>query len=168
LIQTDCGDGDVRLIRGRNSLEGRVEVCYDGVWGTVCSHGWDRLDANVVCRQLGFSGSGALARLNGYFGRGSGSVFLTDVRCGGLESRLFDCQIGDLEQNDCSHYQDAGITCLAGCATGNVRLVGGSDLSEGRVEICLNREWGTVCDTTWDVFDGSVVCRQLGLVSIGK
>ena len=63
------------------------------------------------------SSTGALARLNGYFGRGSGSVFFTDVRCGGLESRLFDCQIGELEQNDCSHYQDAGITCLAGKTT---------------------------------------------------
>lgn len=57
-LVADCRNGDVRLIRGRNSLQGRVEVCYDGVWGTVCSRGWDREDANVVCRQLGLSGSG--------------------------------------------------------------------------------------------------------------
>lgn len=55
-----------------------------------------------------------------------------------------------------------------GCARGQIRLVGGFDLTEGRVEICLNKEWGTVCDQTWDVMDGSVVCRQLGLVSIGR
>ena len=56
---------------------------------------------------------------------------------------------------------------MAGCTGGQIRLVGGFDLTEGRVEICLNREWGTVCDQTWDVMDGTVVCRQLGLVSIG-
>ena len=58
--------------------------------------------------------AGAIARQNGYFGRGSGPVFLTDVRCGGLEARLLDCRFGELEENDCSHYQDAGVVCLAG------------------------------------------------------
>ncbi len=41
-----------------NPLGGRVEVCYDGVWGTVCSHGWNMANVVVVCRQLGYSISG--------------------------------------------------------------------------------------------------------------
>ena len=48
----DCRDGEVRLVEGRHYLEGRVEVCYDRVWGTVCSDNWEKADAIVVCRQF--------------------------------------------------------------------------------------------------------------------
>ena len=49
-----------------------------------------------------------------------------------------------------------------------MRLMGGTDDSSGRVEICLLGQWGTVCDRLWDNIDAAVVCRQLGLESEGK
>jgi len=45
--------------------------------------------------------------------------------------------------------------------------MGGTNVTEGRVEICIDKAWGTICDTYWDNREAQVACRQLGFPSIG-
>ena len=119
--------GEIRLVGGSTALEGRVEVCVSGTWGTVCDDFWSTLDAQVVCRQLDFSPIGmsvllaknarfnchcldSVARTSAYFGQGTVPILLDDVACVGTESRLTDCRYDSLT-SDCNHREDAGVSC---------------------------------------------------------
>ena len=53
-------DGEIRLQDGTLPSNGRVEVCQNGIWGSVCNDMWDDTDASVVCRQLGYDPQGSM------------------------------------------------------------------------------------------------------------
>uniref|UniRef100_A0A1X7U1B7 Deleted in malignant brain tumors 1 protein n=1 Tax=Amphimedon queenslandica TaxID=400682 RepID=A0A1X7U1B7_AMPQE len=163
----NCSEGEIRLVGGQNNTEGRVEICLNGQWGTVCHDLWDNTDAQVVCRQLGFSTDGALANSNAQFGQGTGNIHLDNVQCNGSESSLLACSYASVD--NCVHAQDAGVQCGFGneCVEGQVKLVGGLVATEGRIEVCIGGYWGTVCDDFWTYEDASVVCRQLGFEYAG-
>ena len=59
-------------------------------------------------------------------------------------------------------------TSSANCTTGSLRLAGGSKPNAGRVEVCINKAWGTVCDSWWNTADANVVCSQLGFLRYGE
>ena len=54
IFLTDCVEGSIHLAGGNNNTEGRIEICHNRIWGSICDHGWDTIDVEVLCYQLGF------------------------------------------------------------------------------------------------------------------
>jgi len=132
LLKASCSGSDVRLVGGGSAKEGRVEVCRNGYWGTICNNLWSTVDATVVCRQLGYSTSGklefplirALILLWSYdfsssdvlsytispFGFGSGPIHFSQIQCNGNEQSLTYCS-NSTDVRSCDHSQDVGVRC---------------------------------------------------------
>ena len=111
---------DVRLV-GDSKIEGRVEIYYNGTWGTVCHDDWDIDDARVVCRQLGFRDAEQYFP-RARFDQGTGEIWLDNVNCTGHESSLSLCQSNGWGNHNCRHNEDAGVRCNTKGENSNTEL----------------------------------------------
>uniref|UniRef100_A0A672KKR2 Si:dkey-21h14.10 n=1 Tax=Sinocyclocheilus grahami TaxID=75366 RepID=A0A672KKR2_SINGR len=152
--------GNVRLVDGSNSCAGRVEVYYNGEWGTVCDDYWDLTNTAVVCRELSCGVTSNTMRA-AHFGPGSGKIWMDNVICSGSESSIFDCSKTKMGDHNCEHSEDVGIICSGlDLVLLPHTLVGGSRCS-GRLEVPHGNTWYTVCAAAFDQQDAEVVCREL-------
>ncbi len=98
----------------------------------------------------------------------------SNFSCNGAENKLTDCRL--TSRGTCSLSDgDVGIVCAplstvmgVMCEDGDVRVVGGETVLEGRVEVCGNRAWGTVCGRGFTEDEAHTVCTQLGLPFNGQ
>ncbi|KAM9344495.1 uncharacterized protein KZ484_016826 isoform 1-T2 [Pholidichthys leucotaenia] len=102
--------GGVRLVGGESKCSGRVEVLHHERWGTVCDHGWDLREANIVCFELG-CGLAESALPGAAFGEGSGEIWLRHFQCFGHETILAHCAVVLHRNSYCTHKNDAGVKC---------------------------------------------------------
>ena len=99
-----------------------------------------------------------------FFSEGTNPALMNLVNCSGSEQEILECN--HIQSTHGLFCNPAGVVCqvdveASNCSTGNVRLVGSGDGDEGRLEVCVNRAWGTVCSDEFDTADASVACQSL-------
>ncbi|XP_074806227.1 scavenger receptor cysteine-rich domain-containing protein SCART1-like [Natator depressus] len=170
---------DLRLVSD-SDCAGRLEVFYNGTWGSVCSNAMSGVTPAIVCKQLNCGDGGQIAR-DFEYGAGSGPTWLDHVACSEQHSSFWQCPSEPWDPKSCDNRaEETHISCIgkkpkptqtlfAECPNSpsctdqdKLRVVGGEDRCSGRVEVWYRGFWGTVCDDSWEMADANVVCKQLG------
>jgi deleted-in-malignant-brain-tumors protein 1 len=159
--------GDLRLAGyGSNSISGRLEIYFNGQWGTVCGDvKFNTLTASVACRQLGLGPSIDVTYYPDLrFGIGEGPINIGEVVCAGTESHILKCGYKSLNQLNCPHHRDVGIICSSVSLpySGSLKLTGSLYSSSGILQLYLYNQWRIVCSANFDQTTVDVVCKQLG------
>ena len=89
---------------------GRVEIFYNGQWGTICDSGWNMNAAKVACRELGYK-YGVRAIKGGEVPVGTGKIWLDNLACSGSEKNISRCPHRGWGMGRCNHSKDAGVEC---------------------------------------------------------
>nr|DBA14961.1 TPA: hypothetical protein GDO54_004233 [Pyxicephalus adspersus] len=183
-LQAGAPQIQLRLAGSRVPNEGRLEVLYNGQWGTVCDDDFNLVVANIVCRQLGFEMAMNWAH-SAKYGQGEGPIWLDNVRCSGAETSLVECESNGWGVTDCRHSEDVGILCSTSRLQGapppqaitaqhtkkieevrikpiSARAKATLPVTEGIVEVKHHGRWRQVCDQGWTLENSRVICGMLG------
>ncbi|XP_071795096.1 neurotrypsin-like [Asterias amurensis] len=183
LDEVDGTTTSTDLLNGGNKAEGKVLMkLQPGVTDAkpyiLCDDSWDKENADVICRQAGYH-SAVMATSSSYFGvhdpedeaNFGGVEFLADrINCEGSESNVVVCPADDLPDGECDTGHEAGVSCnrIAEPEDFQLRLADGGSAIEGRVEVFMNGEWGSICktnassDVKLSYEETNVICQQAG------
>jgi len=158
------GSTKVKLV-GDSGSKGRLEVYYNGTWGTVCNNGFNDAAAKVVCYSLGYGRTGQI--ISNSYGAGSGQIWLDNIQCIGWESDITECSHNAWDHYNYSHSHDVSVSCITD-STEAVALIGGGNPRVGRLEVFHANQWGTICDDGFTDVAATVVCHSLGFGYVGR
>ncbi|XP_059187494.1 CD5 antigen-like [Centropristis striata] len=137
----------VRLVGGDSRCAGTLEI-KQGEWKPVYGFLWTLRETAAVCRNLdcGFAVSTEWRKESS-----DKAVWTITAECVHSGSALSDCVKSDISTHNLE------ITC-----SDSFRLVNGTSLCSGRLEVTSNQSWSSVCEDNFDHQDAEVVCRELG------
>lgn len=145
-------DYDIRLAGSENIEEGRIEVKHLGVWGQVCDDGFGMINANVICKELGFYLGALEIKPGGFFGNmdppNQGLFMVDQLKCRGNETSLRDCDFEGWGVHNCEPEEAVGVVCKTAadsCQTGHWKC----DNSPQCIPIAF------ICDSVPDCIDDS-------------
>uniref|UniRef100_A0A8C7EYY2 Lysyl oxidase homolog n=1 Tax=Oncorhynchus kisutch TaxID=8019 RepID=A0A8C7EYY2_ONCKI len=170
----------------RKHYEGRVEVYYNGEWGTVCDDDFSIHAANILCRELGFVEAVSWSPSSKY-GKGEGRIWLDNVHCSGRERTLAQCKSNGFGVSDCKHSEDVGVVCnqrripgfkFISSFTNSVESLNVQiarirtssiysqrkrvPITEGYLEVKDGGKWRQICDEEWTEMNNRVICGMYG------
>lgn len=181
----DLSEKDMRILdnKGDYSNEGRVEVRVNGKWGTICNKGNNLLAAKRICKDLGYNDGmwanpdgtpGFCSRFKGKNHCGSENYpsYFAGINCNTLDENFTTCVKKYANPLECSHSEDAIITCssksfenLDSNPDGIVKLVKIQRKENsiiGRLELSMQGEFKPVCKNNFSAEAANVACKQMG------
>uniref|UniRef100_A0A671TIN3 Lysyl oxidase homolog n=1 Tax=Sparus aurata TaxID=8175 RepID=A0A671TIN3_SPAAU len=165
----------------RKHYEGRVEVFYNGEWGTVCDDDFSIYAAQVVCRELGFMDAESWSP-SAKYGKGEGRIWLDNLHCTGGEKSLAQCESNGFGVSDCKHSEDVGVACTQKRIPGfqfirnqsltvqveDVRIRATYShrrripITDGFLEVKDGGKWRQICNEDWTEKNSRVICGMYG------
>ena len=141
-ITRECEQRDVLCLEGGEGPTISGNVMIGG--RPVCDDSWNMVDANVVCKELGYYRAKQFTR-ESYYGTIDTDYRMDNVKCGGHEVRLLDCP--HVEQDDCGVGEAAGVIC----DTRDYSLI----LNSTCYELDVSYEYGESIDQSSDIYSAA-------------
>ncbi|XP_060579046.1 deleted in malignant brain tumors 1 protein-like, partial [Ruditapes philippinarum] len=152
---------NIRLVNGIGLYDGRVEIFKSGTWGTICSTSFSWNEAYTICNIL-FGRWSVLTFFtsSNIYGFGTGPIHIDSLSCDGDETNIEQCRYSQ-EVSCTDHNRDVAVACNKWPMTQitNTRLVNGTGPYDGRIEMLVNGQWGTIDARYVDMYDARTICN---------